>query len=316
MQKQRIGLIGGSGFVGQALIRQLTAAGQDVVVYSRHPERHRDLLLFPGVTLRSLSPRQPQQWGPALQGCDAIIYLVGILHDQAHPERTFKAIHHVFPHDLSICAQRVGVRRWLHMSALNADVNGPSRYLQSKGSGEDALHRQHSAQFAVTSFRPSVVFGPGDGFVKLFARLLRLAPGLFPIPCPNAVLAPVFVDDVARAFVTALDNPATFGQRYDLCGPEIYTLHELVRYLAQVQGLNPWLWPLSNTLSRWQARIMDYVPGSPLRYDNYLSLQVRSTCCPERDYFRQFGLQPASLRSQIRPLLGLPRPNPSARVGI
>lgn len=317
MPKQRIGIIGGSGFIGQALLRQLSQAGHEIIVYSRHPERHRDLPLFPGVTLRPLDPRQPQQWGPALQGCEALIYLVGILHDHPHPERTFNALHHVFPHDLSICAQRVGVRRWLQMSALNADAqHSPSRYLQSKGSGEEALHRQHSPQFAVTSFRPSVVFGPGDGFIRLFARLLRLAPGFFPIPCPDAVLAPVYVEDVAHAFVAALDNPVTFGQRYDLCGPEIYTLHELVRYLAQVQGLHPYLWPLSDTLSRWQAQVMDYVPGSPLRYDNYLSLQAKGTCRPEHDYFRQFGLQPESLPTHIRPLLGLPRPNPSARAGI
>src|SRR5690606_4508306 len=126
----------------------------------------------------------------------------------------------------------------------------------------------------VTSFRPSVIFGPGDSFFNRFARLLKRVPLVFPLACPNARFAPVYVGDVAEAFARALKDPQLYGRRLALCGPREYTLQQLVAYTAECLGLRRLILPLPDFLSRIQAAIFDFVPGKPFSTDNYRSTLV------------------------------------------
>jgi NADH dehydrogenase len=174
--------------------------------------------------------------------------------------------------------QDVGVRRLLHMSALNADqAHGTSWYLRSKGEAENLLHT-FRGRAAVTSFRPSVIFGSGDSFTRRFERLLRLTPGIFPLACPHARFAPVYVGDVVDAFVASLEDRSSFGKHYDLCGPRSYELIDIVRFVASVSGHRRWVLPLPDWASRLEARILGLLPGKPFTMDNYNSMRVDSVC--------------------------------------
>jgi len=162
------------------------------------------------------------------------------------------------------------------MSALNADPRGPSEYLRSKGEGEQLVHAIEDLE--VTSFRPAVIFGPGDHFFQRFAALLRMAPLFFFLPCPRSRLAPVYVGDVAAAMVTALEKPESCGQRYELCGPHVYTLEQLVAYTAGILKLQRMIIGVDGAVARLQARILQHLPGKPFSVDNLLSLQTDCTC--------------------------------------
>ncbi len=150
-----------------------------------------------------------------------------------------------------------------------------------------------------------MIFGARDSFTNRFARLLRFAPGVFPLACPQARFQPVHVEDVARAFVLALDEHRTFGQAYDLCGPRVYTLHELVTYIARLRRLRTRVVGLSDSLSRMQATLLELVPGKPFSRDNYYSLQVDNVCDGGGALAPVFGIAPTPLEEVVPSYLGV-----------
>lgn len=277
MKNRRICILGGTGFVGHHLLYALSAAGYVCRVPTAHPHRHRDLALIPGCEAVQVAGFGADALAEVLAGCGALINLVGILNESAG--RTFEGAHVGLVADALTAAGRAGVPRYLHMSALNASAaTGPSAYLRSKGRGEDLAHGAARQGIGVTSLRPSVIFGPGDSLFERFAGLLRLLPGPFPLACPDARFAPVYVRDVAQAMLRCLDRPATLGQGYDLCGPRVLRLRELVEYAGERIGRPVRVLPLGPGLSRLQARVLQHLPGKPFTMDNYLSLQVDSVC--------------------------------------
>lgn len=294
--KPRICMLGGTGFVGLHMAVQLAERGYRVRIPTRRSERHRALRVLPGIELVQADVQDTAVLRQLLQGCDIAINLVAILNERRRGD--FEALHVKLPRNLVHACEDAGVRRLLHMSALNAGA-GASRYLQSKGEGEDLAHR---GNLAVTSFRPSVIFGPDDHFFNRFAKLLKLSPLMFPLACPRARFAPVFVGDVARAMLVALERPVTIGQRYDLCGPRSYTLEQLVRYTAGNLGIRRNIIPLGDGASRLQARIMGLLPGKPFTYDNYLSMQTDAVCAG--GFPEVFGITPASIESVVPVYLG------------
>jgi NADH dehydrogenase len=196
---------------------------------------------------------------------------------------------------VAACAA-AGVRRLLHMSALKADLPAaPSHYLRTKGAAEAIVRA--ASDIAVTIFRPSVIFGPDDSFVNRFAGLLRLPSPLFPLPRAQARFAPVFVGDVIAAFTRALGDPRTAGESYELCGPHIYTLREIVARIAQALNLRRRIVGVPDALARIQARMMDFVPGKPFSTDNYLSLTVDSLCTI--DGLARLGVVPTAFESAL-----------------
>lgn len=170
------------------------------------------------------------------------------------------------------------VRRYLHLSALNVSADAPSEYLRSKHRGEQIVR---SSGLSATLFRPSVIFGPGDDFINRFARLLKYAPGLFPLACPQTRLAPVYIGDLVRLMLEAIEDESLAGQTLSVCGPRSYTLKELVEYTAGLLGRRVSVIPLPDFLARMQARMLEWMPGRPFTMDNYLSLQLDSVC-PEK----------------------------------
>ncbi len=280
MKNNRICILGGTGFVGHHLIYRLAAVGYRCRVLVRRPSRHRELNLIPTLEMRQADLFDRDDLRRQLIGCDIVINLAGILNESG--TTTFERVHVELVRTLVEAARDAGVRRVLHMSALNADANaGRSRYLRSKGAGEDLAHGQAGTDLGVTSFQPSVIFGRGDHFFNRFASLLRLAPGVFPLACPEARLAPVHVGDVVEAFQAALHDPTTHGQRYQLCGPRVFALQELVEYTAKAIGRRIRVIGLDDRMSHLQARVFERLPGKPFSQDNYLSLQTASVCASD-----------------------------------
>jgi len=298
---RRVGILGGSGFVGRHIAARLSDQGVECRILTRHPHRQRDLKLIPGCEVQQVDIFEPRALQQALKGCDAAVNLVGILNQEA--KGGFRRIHVELVDILVDACRETGVRRLLHMSALNADEGkGSSEYLRSKGQGENRAHTRGQASIHVTSFRPSVIFGPGDSFFNRFAALLRLAPGFFPLACPEARFAPVYVGDVAEAFARALDDPATFARRYDLCGPRGFSLRELVAYTAARLELSTRILGLGDRLSRMQARVLGLLPGKPLTMDNYLSLQTASLCT--ENGLEVLGIVPTDIEAVVPLYLG------------
>lgn len=274
----RLCILGGTGFVGRGLSARLVAAGHEVLVPTRHYERHRDLTVLPTLKLVAGDVHDLEFLLHCCEARDAVINLVGILNEKGRSGRGFARAHAELPEKLVAACRAARVRRLLHMSALNASLNAPSHYLRTKAMGEDTVHRAANDGLHVTSFRPSVIFGPRDSFINRFAGLLRLAPGVFPLACPDAKFQPVYVEDVVSAYVHALTDTRTHGQRYDLCGPKVYTLREIMSYIAEVMGKRVTIIGLNRTLSYMQAAFMEFAPGKPFSLDNFRSLQVDSIC--------------------------------------
>ena len=290
MKIQRIALIGGSGFVGRHLTRRLHNRGYQCRVVTRHAYRHSELRTVAEVV--EANPFDLVQLTAALEGCDAVVHLVGILNTDGK-KRSFRRMHVELVENVVAACHAAKVVRFLHMSALNADQSrGSSHYLRSKGEGENRAHTLGQPGMAVTSFRPSVIFGPDDSFLNRFAALM-LIPGPLPLACPDASLAPVYVGDVADAFANALEDRQTFGRHYELCGPESYTLEQLVRFISQHTGRHKLIVRLPDWAARLQAAILQYFPGKPFTPDNYDSLRTASIC--REDGLAALGVRPTSL---------------------
>jgi uncharacterized protein YbjT (DUF2867 family) len=302
MSVRQICILGGTGFIGRALVARLAVDGRAIKLLTRHRTGHRDLLVLPTVRLVSADVHDPAVLEREFAGCDVVVNLVGILNQSrlGHGNGAeFRRVHTELPMKVVRACRAAGVRRYLHMSGLKADSQrGPSHYLKSKGEAEDFIRREcadGSPDYVI--FQPSVVFGPGDEFVNKFAAILAIMPGVMPLACADARFAPVYVGDVVEAFARSIDDRAASGQTLQLCGPDVHTLGGIVRDTAAALGLRRWVLPLPAALSRIQAAIMDYVPGKPFSTDNYLSATLDSVC--DCDGLAVLGIERTSMRSVV-----------------
>lgn len=294
MKRRHICVLGGSGFVGTHLVNRLADAGHKVTVLSRHPQRQRHLLVLPTVQVVAADVFNERDLDRCFAAADTVINLIGILHSSARA--SFARVHVELARKVAAACRRNGVRRLLHMSALNADeARGASAYLRSKGEAENLAHALHDV--AVTSFRPSVIFGAGDFFFNRFATLLRLSPGMLPLACPNARFAPVYVGDVVAVMEASIDMQESYGRRYELCGPKRYSLRELVEYTAQVVAIKRRVLPLNEAWSRLLASVLERLPGKALTRDNLDSMKVDSVC--EGAFPALFGVTPAAVEAVV-----------------
>lgn len=266
VRHETILVIGGSGFIGSHLVAQLVATGRRVVVPTRRFSRARHLLVLPTVELTEADVFDDAVLESLLRNVDAVINLVGVLHSRSgkagsHWGPQFERAHVELPRKLARACQAAGVRRCLHMSALGADMNASSMYLRSKAAGEKIM--LEASGLEVTALRPSVVFGAEDAFLNLFAKLQRFMPVLA-LGGLDAKFQPVYVQDVARAFVLALEDRSTIGKVFELVGPHVYTLRELVRLAGVYSGHPRPLMGLPAPLARLQALMLEFMPGGPL----------------------------------------------------
>lgn len=298
MKHQAIAVIGGSGFIGSHLVNALVEAGKNVRVASRRRYNARHLTMLP-IDVIETDVSDPVALAAFVEGADAVVNLVGTLnggHGRPYGPG-FAKLHVDLPTKIVAACESKGVHRLIHVSALGADSNGPSMYLRSKGDGEKAV--QSSPALASTIFRPSVIFGPEDTFLNRFALLQKVFP-VIPLAMPDARFQPVFVGDVSKAIVNVLDLDAASGHTYELGGPSVYTLEQLVQYCGEAIGRHARIVRLPEAFARLQAMSFELAPGEPIiTRDNLDSMKVDSVLsgplAPELD------LDPASIET-IAPL--------------
>ena len=282
-------VLGGSGFVGRHLVARLATAGVRVSVVTRKRQESRHLILLPTVQVIEADPHDPVALSRLFRDATAVVNLIGILHERGRD--TFARVHVDLVHSLTKAMRESGVTRLLHMSARNADRSGPSRYLRSKGEAEAIVA---ASGLAWTIFRPSVIFGHEDSLLNLFAKLQRRLPVLA-LAAPDARFQPVYVADVVQCFAHALADDATIGKRYDLCGPNVYRLRDLVAYVGNVTGYSRPIVPLGPRASAWQARLLEVLPGHLLTRDALSSMQKDAVC--DGPFPPVFGLTPTALEA-------------------
>lgn len=301
MKHQRILILGGTGFVGTHLATRMSRRDFRITVLTRRDRQRDDLWVLPAVRVVETNVYDAEKLAHEMRGHDAVINLVGILNEKGRDGSGFRRAHVELTETVIRACRSAGVQRLLHMSALGAG-RGASHNLRTKGEAERAVLAAGREGMNVTVFKPSVIFGPGDSFLRRFAGIARLLPVL-PLACPDARLAPVFVGNVADAFLRALDDRESFGRSYELCGPRDYTLRELVAYARDVKGTRCLIWGLPDWMARLQARVCDFVPGKPFSTDNYKSLKSADNVCSE-DGLRELGIRPVSVEAVVPGYLG------------
>lgn len=291
-------VLGGTGFVGSHLLNRLVAAGHSARVIARNPTLASDARVSPGCEYRAVDVLDAGALAGQLHGCQALINLVGILNESGRDGAGFERAHvQVVASAIAAC-QQARVARFIQLSALGAG-RGKSHYLRTKGQAEDLLG---ASDLDWTILRPSVIFGPGDSFLTRFAGLLRLIPVWLPLACAEARMQPVYVGDVTRALLRALEDPDCVGQTYELGGPRLYTLKELVCLTRDLLGVRRAVVGLPDWLSRLQASMLDFVPGKPFSSDNYHSLQVDSVV--EEDGLARLGIRAMALSAVAPSYIG------------
>ena len=294
----RIVMLGGSGFVGQLLARRLVRDGHGVVVLTRNRSRHREVALWPGVELREGDVYDGDWLAAQCAGADAVVNLVGILNESGiggAGGREFERAHVQLTQTAIAAARRAGVSRLLQMSALNAG-SGTSHYLRTRGAAEAAVQ---ASGLRWTIFRPSVIFGRGDGLFCRFAELLKLSP-LMPLAGADARFQPVAVEDVAEAFARALGRDDSIRQIHELGGPEVVTLAEIVRRTANWMGLRRIVLPMPKSIGWLQAAAFGLWPfaNKPLSLDNFRSLAVDSVVTGE-DGLMRLGIAKTAMAQTV-----------------
>lgn len=306
MENDIVVVIGGSGFIGSHLVARLSAAGARVIVPTRRFERAKHLIFLPRVEVCEADVYEEATLRRLFTGAVAVINLVGVLHSRRGQPYgpDFARAHVELPRRIVAAATAAGVPRYLHMSALGADRDGPSMYQRSKADGEAAARA--SAALAATIFRPSVVFGPEDRFLNLFAGMQKFLPCV-PLAGAHARFQPVFVGDVAQAFVNALADPASRHQVYELGGPAVYTLARLVRMAGRYAGHARPVLALPAPLARLQALLFECLPGTPLMSrDNLDSMRVDNVIDPAGPALTlaDLDIQPAAIEAVAPHYLG------------
>lgn len=272
----KICILGGTGFVGRSLISALSKENYTITVITRDFDKNKDLAIYPNLKLIQEDVYNEKRMLEVSKSHDVLINLIGILNEKGFRGKGFYLAHSKIARIiLNVCKQN-RIKRILHMSALNADPGGSSHYLRTKGEAESFLHTYGERFSDVTSFRPSVIFGTEDSFINRFSDLLKFIPFVFPLACAQTRFAPVYVGDLVNFMKDSIDDVSSFNKKIDICGPKIYTLEEIVKIVIDVKGYSTRVIPLNNALSKFQAVMMEFLPGKPFSIDNFNSCLVDS----------------------------------------
>ena len=291
---QKIVITGGTGFVGRSICEHLAAqdAACRLVVPTRRLANGRSVQVLPTVDLVQADVHDPQAMAAVLQGADALVHLVAILHGD---DAAFDRVHVQLPRGLAAACAQAGVRRVVHVSALGVGLQAPSAYLRSKAAGEGVWQQALAAGGDLTILRPSVIFGADDRFTNLFARLSRLFPVL-PLAGAGARFQPVWVGDVAQAVVQSLLQRPGPGPIVECAGPQVMTLQEIVQQVGAMAGCRRPVVPLPESAGLLQAAAMGLLPGEPMMSrDNVLSMRVPNVASGKLPGLRDLGITPQGL---------------------
>ena len=291
---QKIVITGGTGFVGRSICEHLAAqnAACRLVVPTRRLANGRSVQVLPTVDLVQADVHDPQAMAAVLQGADALVHLVAILHGD---DAAFDRVHVQLPRGLAAACAQAGVRRVVHVSALGVGLQAPSAYLRSKAAGEGVWQQALAADGDLTILRPSVIFGADDRFTNLFARLSRLFPVL-PLAGAGARFQPVWVGDVAQAVVQSLLQRPGPGPIVECAGPQVMTLQEIVQQVGAMAGCRRPVVPLPESAGLLQAAAMGLLPGEPMMSrDNVLSMRVPNVASGKLPGLRDLGITPQGL---------------------
>jgi NADH dehydrogenase len=327
----RVTVFGGSGFLGRHLVQRLAAAGAVITVAVRHPDRA--LFLKPLGDAGQIVPVRADvlnaaDIAAAVKGARAVVNLVGILVESR--KRSFDAVHREAAGAIAQAAKDAGALRLVHVSALGANKSSPAAYARTKALGEEAVLRAYPE---ATILRPSIIFGPEDNFFNLFAAIARLSPvvpvlGASPrlVAAPGRLpalvwfgkggprLQPVFVGDVAAAIVRALELPEAEGKRYELGGPRVYSMKEIVELVLRETGRKRLMIPLPLPLLEFEAAVLEFFRLKLLTRDQVRLLR-RDNVVPRRALgLADLGIAPATAEIMLPAYLGrFRRPGPAAR---
>ena len=295
MTTRRYVVLGGTGFIGSHLLAALADTGCKVTVLSRNRERQRAVSVLPNVRTVSVDVYDRAVLEKHLAGHDAVINLVGILNETGGA--SFTHAHVDLTATVIAACRQVGIRRIHQMSSLNAG-NRASKYLKTRGEAEAQVR---NSGMDWTIYRPSVVYGPNDGLVFRFLKLLQMSPVL-PLAQPHAKFAPVYVGDVAAALEHCLADRASAGRIFELYGPDTLELVQMVRMIRDGAGLRRSVLPLPGVLGRLQAYAAELIPGKPFSRDNFNSLGVDSV--GDKDGLGELGIAPRRFAAMLPQLLG------------
>lgn len=296
---QRILILGGSGFIGSHVCEKASQLNCRVTVPTRRSVNARSVQSLPWVDVIEADIHDDATLARLVRGHDAVVNLIAILHGNA---AAFDHVHVALVHKLVRACQGAGVQRLVHVSALGAAPDAPSLYQRSKAEGEAVLA---ASALDCSALRPSVVFGAQDRFLNLFARLQTVFP-VMPLAGADTRFQPVWVQDVALAIVRLLERPGAIAGLtnpmhapvLEACGPEVFTLREMVQLAGALAGHPRPVIALPPTLARWQARIMEMMPGEPLMSrDNLASMQVDNVASGVLPGLDTLGISPTSLRA-------------------
>ena len=302
-------ILGGTGFIGRHVCEKLARLQVRVSVPTRRYDNARSIIPLPLVTVLEGDIHDEATLTRLVAGHDALVNLVGELHGS---EAQLNRAHAELPQKLARACAAAGVSRVVHLSAVGAGMEAPSRYLRSKARGETAIRE---SGLAATILRPSVVFGDGDSFINMFAKLQR-AFAVLPLACTDAKFQPVWVEDLADAVIACLKSDDTIGRTYEICGPDVFTLKELVQLAGQYAGVNEGrgrtIIALPESLGRLQAWVMELAPGKPLMSrDNLASMQVDNVASSDMPGLAALGIEASALQAVVPRYLGSRGPRSS-----
>ena len=302
MAAQRVVVFGGSGFVGRYVVKRLAAAGSPVRVACRDTEAAKFLKPMGAVgqvSLMQTNVRYPETVARACEGVDAVVNLVGILSEFGAQQ--FRAVQAEGADTIAKAAAAAGVKTMVHLSAIGADADSDSLYAQSKAEGEAAVRE---AMPDATIIRPSVVFGPEDDFFNRFADLARFAPALPLIDGGHNKMQPVYVGDVADAICKALCDPTCAGQTYEIGGPDVMTMKEIMKYTLEQTGQKRFLAPLPSFIAAIQARFLELLPNPPLTRDQLKLLDQDNVVSEGAKGLADLGIDPTPVGAVVPRYLG------------
>lgn len=302
MATQVVTVFGGSGFIGRNVVERLVKKDWMIRIAVRNLPRARVLMRSADggkVTIFPAPVQDEKSVRSAVEGANAVVNLVGILYEKG--AQTFQAIHHLGAARVAAVAAATGVQRLVHISAIGARAEAEAGYARSKGAGEEAVRKTFPK---ATVLRPSIVFGPGDSFLNLFARMARLSPALPLIGGGRTRFQPVYVGDVADAIMRCLEDPACQGKTYELGGPRGYTFRQLIEIVLRQTRRPRLLISIPFGLAELQAAFLELLPVPPLTRDQVRLLRQDNVVGENALTLEKLRITPKTLEDIIPAYLG------------